>query len=122
MASLISLHFWPHFQGIKIFLLHPIIVRSVDKLGPAKLHPLAYQLDGYLSPVSLSQGQIWRFLLTGLIQTFSASASAVGLVGNQLYICNLTSCEYTLRNHKEFNLFQLQILELFLKVSNAIHL
>ena len=98
IASLIPLHFWSLFEGMKIFLSHPIIVKSVDKLGPPNLPPLAYQLDGYLSPISLSQGQAWTFLPTVLIQTFFSSALAVGLVWNQLHIHNLTSCEYTLRN------------------------
>ena len=82
---------------MKIFLSHLTAVRSVNKLGPSNLHPLAYQLDGYLSPVTSSQEQVQKFLLTILGQTFSTSASAVGLAGNLLHMHNLISCEYTLR-------------------------
>ena len=52
MASLLSLHFWLHFQDMKIFLSRLIAVKSVDKLGSSNLHHLAYQLDGYLSPIN----------------------------------------------------------------------
>ena len=48
---------------MKIFLSHLTTVRTVNKLGPSNLHPLAYQLDGYLSPVNFSQGQVYKFLL-----------------------------------------------------------
>ena len=96
MASLIPLHFWPCSQDMKIFLSHLATIRSIDKLGPSNLHPLAYQLDGYLSPIKLSQGEVWRFLLlTVLLWTFLASAPAVGLAGNQLGMCDPVPCEYT---------------------------
>ena len=37
----------------KIFLSHLTAIRLVTKLDPSSLHPLAYQLDGYLSPLYL---------------------------------------------------------------------
>ena len=95
MASLVSLHFWPHSLDRKILLSHLTTFKSIDKLGPSNLHPLAYHLNGYLSPINLSQGQEWRFLLTVLIQTFLAFASAAGLAGNQLLMCDPVSHEYT---------------------------
>ena len=64
---------------MRIFSSHLTAVKSIDKLGPSNLHPLPYQLNGYLSPINLSQEQVQGFLLTVLIQTFLASASAAGL-------------------------------------------
>ena len=69
---------------MKIFLSHLTTVRSINKLGPLNLHPLAYLLDGYLSPVNSSLGQVLKFLLTILVQTCLASASVVKFGGKSV--------------------------------------
>ena len=87
---------------MKMYLLHLATIRSIDKLGPLNLHPLTYQMDGYRSPINLNQGQVQRFLLTILVWMFLTSASVAGLAGNQLHMCNLISCKYTLRKQSVY--------------------
>ena len=81
MASPTSIHFWLYFPDMKIFLSHLATVRSVSKLGPLNLHPLAYQLEGYLFPVNSSQGQAQKILIRILVWTSFSFCFSSGFGG-----------------------------------------